>query len=65
MGGAEEPFLGVTKARADRRMKQVFPALPTAVKIAVWALFEVLPVVHSDLVKVVQSDGEVFLKIEE
>lgn len=49
-------------ARADGGMKQVFPALPTADKIAVVALCEVLPVVHSDVVKVVQTDGEVFLK---
>lgn len=51
-------------ARADGRMKQVFPALPTAGKIAALALCVVLPVVHSDVVKVVQTDGEVFLKIE-
>lgn len=51
-------------ARADGMMKQVFPALPTADKIAVLALCEVLPVVHSDIVEVVQTDSEVFLKIE-
>lgn len=45
-------------------MKQVFAALPTADKIVLLALFEVLPVVHSDVV-VVQTDAEVFLKTEE
>lgn len=68
VGDAEQQILGDQSfsfcARADGRMKQVFPALPTADKIAVLALCEVLPVVHSDVVKVVQTDDEVFLKIE-
>lgn len=41
-------------------MNQVFPALPRADKIAVLALCEVLPVVHSDVIKVVQTNGEFF-----
>lgn len=45
-------------------MKQVFAALPTADKIVLLALCEVLPVVRSDVV-VVQTDAEVFLKTEE
>lgn len=68
MGDAEEQVLADQSfsfcATADGRVKQVFPALPTADKIAVLVLCEVLPVVHSDVVKVVQSDGEGFLKIE-
>lgn len=51
-------------AETDGRMKQVFPALPAVDKIAVLALCEVLPVVHSDVIKVVQTNGEFFPRIE-
>lgn len=45
-------------------MERVFPALCTAEKMAVLVLCEVLPVVHSDVVEVVQTDGKVILKIK-
>lgn len=51
-------------AETDGRMKQVFPALPTVDKIAVLAPCEVLPVVHSDVIKVVQTNGEFFPRIK-
>lgn len=68
VGDAEQQILGEQSflfcARADGKMKQVFPALPSAGKIAVLALCEVLPVVHSHGLKVVQTDGEVLLTAE-
>lgn len=68
MGDTEQQLWGDQSflfcAKTDGRMKQVFPALPTADKIAVLALCEVLPVVRSDITKVVQTSGEFFPKIE-
>lgn len=45
-------------------MNQVFPTLPTADKIAVLALGKVMPVVHSDVIKVVETNGEIFPRTE-
>lgn len=45
-------------------MHQVFPTLATVDKIAVLALCEVLPVVQSDVIEVIQTNGEFFPRIE-